>query len=369
MNLMEYKAKEMFREFGIPTPEGYVVDAPDAIAKVDRPVVIKAQVLTGGRGKAGGIQFASEVKEARAKAKQVLGMDIRGHIVRHVLVEPKLDIGQELYLGFVIDRSVRAVRVLASARGGMDIEAVPKSELFSEPVDVDKGLTDEQTTRMAKALKLDSKLVPAFKDVATRLWTLFTTKDATLVEINPLVVTKQGALVAADAKLTIDNDALFRHPEVGKPEDEYTPLEQKAKDQGIAFVQLEGNIGVIANGAGLTMATLDAIKAAGGAGGVFLDLGGTDDPEKVKVAVRLMKEAHPKVVLINIFGGITKCDTVAKGLQEVTSTEGMGVPVVARIKGRNEELARGILKDAGLIAATSLQEAATKAVELSRGGA
>jgi succinyl-CoA synthetase beta subunit len=369
MNLMEYRAKELFREFGIPTPEGHVVDSPDAVQKVDSPVVVKAQVLTGGRGKAGGIQFASTTDEARAMAAKVLGMDIKGHVVRHVLVEPRLDIAQELYVGFVVDRSARAARLLASAKGGMDIEAVPKDELFSEPVDVEQGLTDEQLGRMAAKMGLGAGDAMQVKGIAQRLWKLFTSKDATLVEINPLAVLRDGRVVAADAKLTVDNDALFRHPELGKAEGEYTALEAKAREQAIAFVQLPGDIGVIANGAGLTMATLDAITAEGGAGGVFLDLGAGDNPERIKYALRLIKEAHPKVVLLNIFGGITKCDTVAIGVRDVFVDEGIDVPVVARIRGRNEELARNILKDAGLIPAKSLQEAARMTVGLSRGGA
>jgi succinyl-CoA synthetase beta subunit len=188
------------------------------------------------------------------------------------------------------------------------------------------------------------------------------------VEINPLVITHEGELIAADAKLVIDNDALWRHPELPPAEDEYTPLEQRARADGIAFVQLDGDIGVIANGAGLTMATLDALRSVGGDGGVFLDLGGTDDPEQVKKAFRLMKDARPRVILLHIFGGITKCDTVAIGIRDVLGEECIEAPVVARIKGRNEELARQILKDAGLIAAKSLQEAARLATD-AEGGA
>jgi len=369
MNLMEYRAKALFRESGIPTPEGVVVAAPEEITTVDGPVVIKAQVLTGGRGKAGGIQFAATTDEARAKARQVLGMSIKGHPVRRVLVEPRLDIASELYVGFVIDRSVRAVRLLASSRGGMDIEAVPKGELFSEPVDVERGLTEEQLGRMVAMMGLGAKIAPQVRDVTERLWGLFKSKDATMVEINPLAVTRDGKVLAADAKLTVDDDALFRHPEMGKPEGELTALEAKAKEKGIAFVQLDGNISVIANGAGLTMATLDAITAEGGRGSVFLDLGGGDDLERMKAALRLSKETQPKVVLLNIFGGITKCDTVAMAVRDVFVGEGIDVPVVARIRGRNEELARTILKDAGLIPAKSLQEAARLTVELSKGGA
>ena len=367
MNVLEYRAKEIFAEYGIPTPEGYVLTSPDEIQELVHPVVVKAQVQTGGRGKAGGIRFASTTEEARQVAGEILGMDIKGHIVRKVLIERRLNVDKELYLGYVIDRTARTVRILASAKGGMDIEAVPKEELFSKAFDLDDFLSDDVMDKLVEMLGLCGVHNDTTKDLARRLFTLFHEKDATLVEINPLIITHEGELIAADAKLVIDNDALWRHPELPEPEDEYTPLEKRARAEGIAFVQLDGDIGVIANGAGLTMATLDALRSVGGDGGVFLDLGGTDDPEKVKKAFRLMKDARPKVILLHIFGGITKCDTVAIGIRDVLAEECIEVPVVARIKGRNEELARQILKDAGLIAAKSLQEAASKSTELEGG--
>jgi succinyl-CoA synthetase beta subunit len=367
MNVMEYSAKEIFQQYGIPTPEGYVVTSPDEVGEVMFPVVVKAQVQTGGRGKAGGIKFASTTEEARTVAGQILGMDIKGHIVRKLLVERRLNVDKELYLGFVVDRSARKVRCIASAAGGMDIESVPKDQLFSYPFDLESFLSKEAMDKMIDMLGLCGVHNETTAALTERLYQLFTENDATLVEINPLVITHEGDLIAADAKLVIDNDALWRHPDLPAPEDEYTPLEQRARADGIAFVQLEGDIGVIANGAGLTMATLDALKSAGGEGGVFLDLGGTDDPEQVKKAFRLMKDAKPNVVLLHIFGGITKCDTVAIGIRDVLEEECFEAPVVARIKGRNEDLARQILKDAGLIAAKSLREAAAKATELEGG--
>ncbi len=367
MNVMEYSAKEIFQQYGIPTPEGYMVTSPDDIQEVLFPVVVKAQVQTGGRGKAGGIKFAATTEEARRVANEILGMDIKGHIVRKLLIERRLNVDKELYLGYVVDRSARKVRCLASAEGGMDIESVPKDKLFSNPFDLESFLSDEAMTKMVDMLGLCGIHNDTMVAMAERLYKLFTESDATLVEINPLVITHEGELIAADAKLVIDNDALWRHPEMPPPEDEYTPLEQRARADGIAFVQLDGDIGVIANGAGLTMATLDALRAAGGDGGVFLDLGGTDDPEQVKKAFRLMKDAKPKVVLLHIFGGITKCDTVAIGIRDVLEEECFEAPVVARIKGRNEDLARQILKEAGLIAAKSLREAASKATELEGG--
>jgi len=367
MNVMEYAAKEIFHRYGIPTPEGYTVSSPEEIQEVQFPVVVKAQVQTGGRGKAGGIKFAGRTEEAREVASQILGMDIKGHTVRKLLIERRLNVDKELYLGFVVDRSARRVRCLASASGGMDIESVPKDKLFSYPFDLEGFLTEDAQGKMIEMLGLCGIHDDAVLDMAQRLYKLFRECDATLVEINPLVITHEGELIAADAKLVIDNDALWRHPELPAPEDEYTPLEQRARADGIAFVQLDGDIGVIANGAGLTMATLDALRSVGGEGGVFLDLGGTDDPEQVKKAFRLMKDAKPRVVLLHIFGGITKCDTVAIGVRDVLAEECIAAPVVARIKGRNEELARQILKDAGLIAATSLQQAAKLATEAEGG--
>ncbi len=368
MNVMEYSAKEIFQQYGIPTPEGYMVTSPEEIQEVLFPVVVKAQVQTGGRGKAGGIKFAANTEEAKAVAGEILGMDIKGHTVRKLLVERRLNVDKELYLGFVVDRSARKVRCLASASGGMDIESVPKDKLFSYAFHLEDFLTTEAMTKMMDILGLCGIHNDTMVALAERLYKLFTEIDATLVEINPLVITHEGELIAADAKLVIDNDALWRHTDLPPPEDEFTPLEQRARADGIAFVQLGGDIGVIANGAGLTMATLDALRSVGGDGGVFLDLGGTDDPEQVKKAFRLMKDAKPRVVLLHIFGGITKCDTVAIGIRDVLEEECFEAPVVARIKGRNENLARQILKDAGLIAAKSLQEAAKLATE-AEGGA
>jgi succinyl-CoA synthetase beta subunit len=368
MNVMEYSAKEIFQQYGIPTPEGYMVTSPEEIEEVLFPVVVKAQVQTGGRGKAGGIKFAGTTDEAREVAAQILGMDIKGHTVRKLLIERRLNVDKELYLGFVVDRSARKVRCLASAEGGMDIESVPKDKLFSYSFHLEDFLSTEAMTKMINMLGLCGIHNDTMVETTERLYKLFTELDATLVEINPLVITHEGELIAADAKLVIDNDALWRHTDLPAPEDEYTPLEQRARADGIAFVQLDGDIGVIANGAGLTMATLDALRSVGGDGGVFLDLGGTDDPEQVKKAFRLMKDAQPRVVLLHIFGGITKCDTVAIGIRDVLEEECIEAPVVARIKGRNEELARQILKDAGLIAAKSLREAAKLATEAEGGG-
>lgn len=361
MKLYEYKAKELMRRHGIPVPEGFVASSPEEIRELPGPVMVKAQVLIGGRGKAGGIKPADGVEEARKAASAILGMDIRGYKTKLVLVEERLNVARELYLGITIDRSRRSLLLMASAKGGMDIESVPEEDILMLPVDPLIGYQGFVGRRVAEALRLDKAQGRQVSDIVRRLYELVLQEDAELAEINPLVVTEEGQVVAGDGKVTIDSDALFRHPEYDDLEEDLTPLELKAKRLDIAFVQLGGNIGVIANGAGLTMATLDSLNTYGGKAGVFLDLGGTDDPEKVKSAMLLMEEARPKVILLNIFGGITKCDTVAKGVLEAIGDAGATPPIVARIKGVNEELARDMLKEAGLIPASGLSEAAEKA--------
>lgn len=361
MKLFEHKAKEVFRRHGIPVPAGFVVSSPEEIKDIPGPVMVKAQVLIGGRGKAGGIKPAETVEQAREAASAIIGMDIRGHVTKEVLVEERLDVAKELYLGVTVDRGRRSLLLMASADGGIDIESVPEERMLMVPIDPLVGYQPFIGRTVASFLGLDRAQGSAVGDTCRRLHELVVSEDAELAEINPLVITRSGKVIAGDAKLTIDSDALFRHEEYASLSEDLTPLEQKARDTDIAFVQLDGDIGVIANGAGLTMATLDSLTTHGGKAGVFLDLGGTDDPEKVKQAMMLMKEAQPKVILLNIFGGITKCDTVAEGVLEVVRETGLDVPMVARIKGVNEERAREMLKGAGLIAASGLSEAAEKA--------
>jgi len=361
MKLFEHKAKEVFRRHGIPVPVGFVVSSPEEIKDIPGPVMVKAQVLIGGRGKAGGIKPAETVEQAREAASAILGMDIKGHETKEVLVEERLEVVKELYLGITVDRGRRSLLLMASADGGIDIESVPEERILMVPIDPLVGYKPFIGRTVASFLELDKTQGSAVSDICRRLHELVLSEDAELAEINPLVITKERKVVAGDAKLTIDTDALFRHEEYASLSEDLTPLEQTARDKDIAFVQLDGNIGVIANGAGLTMATLDSLAMHGGKAGVFLDLGGTDDPEKVKQAMLLMKEAKPKVILLNIFGGITRCDTVAEGVLEVARETGLDVPMVARIKGVNEEHAREMLKDAGLIAASGLSEAAEKA--------
>lgn len=358
MKLFEYRAKAVLMKHGIPVPEGFVVTSPDQIRRISGPSMVKAQVLIGGRGKAGGIKPADNVDEAKKAAAAIIGMNIKGYIAREALIERRLDVSKELYLGVTIDRSRRCLMLMVSPDGGMDIESVPEERILMLPIDPLIGYQPFMARALTSFTGLPKEQQAELAQISERLVRLAIEEDAELAEINPLVVTKEGKLVAGDAKVTIDSDALFRHPEFGKAEEDMTPLEAKAKSLDIAFVQLDGNIGVIANGAGLTMATLDSINMFGGKAGVFLDLGGTDDPEKVKQAMILMKEANPKVVLLNIFGGITKCDTVAKGVLEAIEAEKITIPIVARIKGVNEEIARDMLKDAGMIPASGLSEAA-----------
>jgi succinyl-CoA synthetase beta subunit len=358
MKLFEYRAKAVLMKHGIPVPEGFVVTSADQIRRISGPSMVKAQVLIGGRGKAGGIKPADNVDEAKKAAAAIIGMNIKGYIAKEALIERRLDVSKELYLGVTIDRSRRSLLLMASPDGGMDIESVPEDRILMLPIDPLIGFQPFMSRRVAVFMGLPKEQQTELARICERLVQLAIQEDAELAEINPLVITKDGKLVAGDAKVTIDSDALFRHPEFEKFEEDLTPLEAKAKHLDIAFVQLDGNIGVIANGAGLTMATLDSINMYGGKAGVFLDLGGTDDPEKVKQAMILMKEANPKVVLLNIFGGITKCDTVAKGVLEAIDSEKITTPIVARIKGVNEEVARDMLKNAGMIPASGLSEAA-----------
>ncbi len=358
MKLFEYYAKGILARHGIPVPEGFVVSSPDQIRSVRGPVMVKAQVLMGGRGKAGGIRPADSVEDARKAASAILDLNISGYIAKEVLVERRLDVAKELYLGMTIDRSRKCLLMMASASGGMDIESVPEGEILMLPIDPLIGYQDYIGRKVVGFLGVAKERAAHVEDICRRLCELVLREDAELAEINPLVITKDGRVVAGDAKITIDSDALFRHREYDSLKEDLTPLEEKAKRLDIAFVQLDGNIGVIANGAGLTMATLDSLNTYGGKAGVFLDLGGTDDPEKVKNAMLLMHEANPKVILLNIFGGITKCDTVAKGVLEAIEGQRAKIPIVARIKGVNEEIARTMLKDAGLIPASGLSEAA-----------
>jgi succinyl-CoA synthetase beta subunit len=364
MNLYEYRGMEIFARYGLRVPKGKVVSSPDELTEFSFPAVVKVQIGVGGRGKAGGIKFAGSLEEARGQTAEMLKLEIKGFRVRKVLVAEKVDIAQELYLGIVLDRLNRCPVLLATAMGGMDVEDVPPAKMFKAALDPLVGLRPYHLRAVSLFLALPKDIAGKLEGVVETLWKIYRDLDATLIEVNPTAITRSGDVVCADSKIVIDNDALFRHPEFEHELEDISPLEAKAKAEGISFVQLDGDIGVIANGAGLTMATLDMLARYGGRPAIFLDLGGTDDPEKVKACFRLMNEARPAKILLNIFGGITKCDTVAIGVTNVIEEEKITIPIVARIKGRNEDLAREILAKAGIEAESSFEKAAEKVVAL-----
>jgi len=367
MKLFEYRGKELFEKHDISVPKGKLVKNEKDFSGLNFPFILKAQVPIGGRGKAGGIKSGENLKDAKEIFSQIMGMNIKGYIVRKVLAEEKVDIKKELYLSITLDRSKRMPLIMISGEGGMDIESVPDEKIFKEWVNPLIGIQPFNIRSLVSKLRLENEEGKGVAKVISKIYKLFREYDCELVEINPLIISKDGEVMALDSKVNINDDALYRHPDIEPELVELTPLEKDAKNKGIAFIQLDGNIGVIANGAGLTMATLDALTHFKGDGGVFLDLGGTDDPEKVKQAFELMKKAKPKVIFLNLFGGITKCDTVAKGVKAVITKEGIDCPVITRIKGCNEDIAKDILKDAGLITAATLQDAAQKSCELAGG--
>lgn len=358
MKLFEYQGKQLFEKCDIAVPKGKIFERENERFNINFPVVLKAQVPIGGRGKAGGIQSAGNEKEAQEKIASILSMTISGYHVEKVLAEEKIAIEKELYLSIVLDRSHRMPLLMASREGGIDIESVPDDQIIKVWVNPLIGIQSFHIRQILSGLQLSRDVEKEVSRIISRVYQLFRAYDCELVEVNPLVQTKDNKIIALDAKVIINDDALYRHPDIVPEHVELTALEKDAKEKGISFIQLEGNIGVIANGAGLTMATLDALTHYQGRGGVFLDLGGTDDPGKVQQAFELMKKAKPKVIFLNLFGGITKCDTVAKGVKAVITKEGIHCPVITRIKGMNEDAAKEILKDAGLITATSLQDAA-----------
>ncbi len=370
MKLYEYQGKEILARAGIPAPPGRVVSSLQELEAIQStlryPVVIKAQVLVGGRGKAGGIQFANTWQEARAHAEKILGMTIKGLRVQKVLVVEKVEFAKELYAAVLVDRSSRQTLMMVSAEGGVEIEAVDDAKIHRHVINPLAGLSGYITRELTAKLGLAPEVRKQVETILIQLYKAYRELDCELLEINPLAVTPEGEVLAGDAKAIINDGALFRHKDLDPVEEEYTPLEQEARAQNIAFVQLEGRIGVIANGAGLTMATLDALNEFGGQAGIFLDLGGTDNPEQVTRAFQLMKKANPSVVLLNLFGGITKCDTVARGIMAVLEKEPAMFPIVTRIKGTNAKEANEIFRNAGLLTSSTLQEAAEKAVALEK---
>jgi succinyl-CoA synthetase beta subunit len=387
VNVHEYQAKELFRQFGVAVPDGALATTPaeaEAVAKkLGAPlVVVKAQVHAGGRGKGGGIKLAKSPAEAKQQASEILGMTLvthqtgpEGKLVRKVYVEAGSEIARELYLALTLDRASESFAVIASTDGGMDIEEVAAKtpeRIHTEFVDPVVGLQAYQIRKIARALQLDSAQSQRLDAFLRGLYRLFVEKDASLVEINPLVVTKQGELFALDGKLNFDDNALYRHPDVAalRDPDEEDPRERAAKEIDLAYVGLDGDVGCMVNGAGLAMATLDMITACGGRPANFLDAGGGADKAKVEEAFKLiLRDPKVRAILVNIFGGIVRCDLIAEGVVAAAAELGVKVPLVVRLQGTNAEQGRKILAQSGLdiTPAETLRDAAEKAVAAARG--
>ncbi len=376
MKLNEYQSKQIFARYGIPIPKGELAAHPSKVREIatraaDR-VVVKAQVLVGGRGKAGGVKVAATPEEAEKHAKAILGMQIKGLPVRHVLVDEVVNAKSEVYLGVVIDRAKGMPTVMASSAGGMEIEEVARvtpEKIVRAIIDPARGLQPFQARQLAFGITLDKRLVNEFAGIAAALYRVFVENDASLAEINPLFITVDDHLVAADGKLVIDDNALFRHPELAKLRDmdEESPAEVQAREAGLSYVKLDGSIGCMVNGAGLAMATMDVIKFYGGEPANFLDIGGGAKAEKVAAALHIiLSDPNVKAVLLNIFGGITRGDEVARGITEALREVKTEVPMVARIVGTNAEEGRKILADARMLTAESLEEGARMAVEIAK---
>ena len=378
MKLQEYQSKQYFSKFGVPIPKGRVAvtaaGAKQIAEELGGRVVIKSQVLVGGRGKAGGIRLAKSPKEAEDLATKILGMEIKGLPVRKVLVDEAANIETEIYLGITNDRAARKPVIMASAAGGVDIEEVARQtpeKIIKVHIDPLLGLRDYQARDLAAGIDLPREHWRTFNQIAHGLWEAYKASDANLAEINPLVITTDMRLLALDGKMVLDDNALFRHPELAEMRDRDVEVEAEteARKYGLSYIQLDGEIGCMVNGAGLAMATMDIIKLFGGEPANFLDIGGGASAEKVAAALRIiLQDPNVKVVLFNIFGGITRGDEVARGI--LTSLEEVkpDVPMITRLVGTNAEEGRQILAEADMITAETLVSAAQKAVAATQGG-
>jgi succinyl-CoA synthetase beta subunit len=379
VKLHEYQSKRLFAAHGVPIPKGEVAKTPQEARRIAEDlggaVVVKSQVLVGGRGKAGGIKLAQDPAEAEQLAEEILSLEIKGLPVRKVLLDEAADIKKEIYLGIVIDRTKRRAVMMASSEGGVEIEEVARTNpdaIKKVSVDPFLGLRGFQTLALAKGIGLEKDRFRAFDRIAQGLYKSFAAYDASLAEINPLVETGEGTLLAVDGKMLVDDNALFRHPDLAQMRDvdEETTSEREAREAGLSYVQLDGAIGCMVNGAGLAMATMDIIKHFGGAPANFLDIGGGAKAERVATALRLiLEDQNVKAVLFNIFGGITRCDEVARGILAAFEEVKPSAPLVARLVGTNEQEGREILDRSGyhLITASTLAEAAQKAVAAAKG--
>jgi len=369
LKLYEYMGKDIFRREGIPVPRGKAFFSPEGVADFVSGLpsaVVKSQVLSGGRGKAGGIKFPGTPAEAEAAAGELLSTVIKDLPVHAVLVEERLQIDKEYYVAITVDGARRKPLVIASAHGGVDIEEVAEEHLVKMHVDVHAGLQPYFGREVARRMGLPPDEARQLSQLLVKMYHLFRTYDAELVEINPLVVSG-NQLVAADAKITLDDEASFRFPDWLPRVEERTEKEQRAAEIGISFVELGGDIGVMANGAGITMATLDMIHHFGGSPRNFMDAGGGAGTEATARALEILLSTNPKAILVNIFGGITRCDDVARAFARVKETVGIPVPIVIRLVGTNEEAGVEILKQQGINAYRTVQDAVARAVELAAG--
>jgi succinyl-CoA synthetase beta subunit len=385
MKVHEYQAKSILARYGVAIPRGEVTDNPADAREIAKRLggraVVKAQIHAGGRGKGGGVKLAKDPEAAYGLAKSILGMTLvtpqtgpAGRVVKKVLIEEALDIDRELYLGVTLDRSRGLPAMMASRYGGMEIEEVAAKDtaaIVREPFDPGLGLFPFQARKLAFALGLSGESLRKGVSFMQALFRAYVDTDASLAEINPLLVTKSGNVLALDAKMTFDDNALFRHPEIREMRDlnEEDPLEVEASKFGLNYIKLDGNVGCMVNGAGLAMATMDLVKLAGGEPANFLDVGGGANEEQVKNAFRIiLSDANVKAVLINIFGGIMRCDIIAKGVVAAVQEMGLSIPVVVRLEGTNVELGKQILRDSKLkiTPADGLADGAKKAVEATR---
>jgi succinyl-CoA synthetase beta subunit len=377
MKIHEYQARDLFRKYGIPVPDGVICHSVEEVEKnvpnSDKLRVVKAQVHVGGRGKAGGVKLAKTKAEAVEKAGQILGMDIKGLTVEKVLVADAVDIEKEFYVGLINDRNSNSVTLMASAEGGVEIEEVARvspEKIIKLSIDPTMGLMDWQAREIALQLFSNPKEMRQAAAILVKLYRLYVETDSSLAEINPLVLTPDKQVLAIDGKMNFDDNALFRQPEILKmreaTEDEKKEIE--ANEKGLSYIKLDGNIGCMVNGAGLAMATMDMIKLYGGEPANFLDIGGSSSPQKVVEAMNiLLSDSNVKAVMINIFGGITRCDDVARGLVTALKEIDTDIPVVIRLSGTNAKEGLEIIQEYGLPTVSTMSEAAQKAIELSRG--
>ena len=378
MNIHEYQAKEVLRALGVPIPEGEVATtaarAEELATRYGGPVMVKAQVHAGGRGKAGGVKYAKTPADAKMHAGRILGMKIKDLVVDKVLITPAADIATEAYVGIIIDRASKRAVFMVSAAGGIDIEEVAATtpeKIMRVAVDPRYGLQPFEAMEMGFFLYADVKQARAAAKIMQQLWQAFVQSGASLAEINPLVTTPDGSVIALDAKMVIDDNELDRRPELAALRDETAeaPSEVEARKANLTFIKLDGNVGCVVNGAGLAMATMDLVKYYGGEPANFLDIGGSSNPEKVVNALRIITaDSSVKAILFNIFGGITRTDDVANGIVTATKQNPLKVPIVIRLTGTNEELALKILQENGFAASSDMDEAVRRAVELATGG-